>query len=122
VVIVIEVILAIGLLGYIILFCMKIGLSKERFEKIIHYSKVTEIIAQIISMIGAGTIILGLMAFISVAVLCLIKSTLWTETLLALEFEKKPIMLFLIVIGAMVITCFPVFLFKFFPYFGEKQE
>ncbi len=116
----IEQVFAVGLLAYVLLIALKL-FSKEKFDKIVYHSKVTRIVAQIISGVGGLTIFLGLMMFISVSVLSLVQSGLFTQTIVNNEWDK-PVLLFLTGIGAMVIVLLPFVMWVRLPFYGEDSK
>lgn len=118
----IELFLALTLLGYTIIYSAKVILSEKTFNKIIYHSKVTSAITQIISLIAILTIIFGLITFLSVIILTIINLDAYQETLIDLEFEEKPVMGFLTVIGIIVLIYFPFLTLRFFPIYGGKKK
>lgn len=114
-------ILALNLLGYSLLYALYSS-SKKRFKQIVGYSKITEIIAIIISMIAILTIIFGFMTFISVLVLTITNSNAFTQTMIDLEFEETPVMMFLTLIGAIALIYGPFFTIGLFPIYGRTKK
>ena len=114
----IEEILAVILLIYVILNGLK-QLSEEKLDKLVYHSKVTRVVAQIISMVGSLTVVFGLMMFVSISVLSLIQSGLFEQTIINNEWDK-PLLMFLTVIGAMAIVVMPLWLRL--PIYGNKKS
>ena len=111
---------AIGLLGYILLWALEQFMSEEKFDKLVYHSKATRIIAQIINIIGSLTIVIGLSLFISIAILALMKSGLYTKIILEQGWDKIPAFLFLTAIGAFTMAVLPFGIFHFLPDYGDK--
>ncbi len=116
----IEEILAFILLVYMILYGLKINMSKEKFDKIVYHSKATKIIAQIISMIASATIVMGLMMFNSVAILTILELGLLEQIIINNGWDT-PFFMFLTFIGALTIIMLPFMLWSFLPFYGNKK-